>query len=339
MRRPASRGLRLVPLREVGDQLGEVDLLARQCIAGAHLFEVEQRVGQGDEALDLVLEGLQGLLGLFRWPGSQELHLELGAHQRERGAELVGGVGEELSLALVRRTDPREQGVQGVSQAGDLVVPVRVDRQHRSVARPLGGNPVSLHGSERCAGHAVADQGRRDQGGQVRDHQLEEKLTQGLVVLVSGDRRRHDHLAPSGPHRGGDDAVGVVRRREHAADVLTGDGAGSGLRDGRDVHQPRRRVAADDAAAAVVDLVALTRSVGRWGVARGQVAGDHRVVGVQVLVELAVQGELDAPEHERAGHEQDHRHGGRNGHDEPGDDGPVTEQATPEAHRCCCSRR
>ena len=84
----------------------------------------------------------------------------------------MGGVGEELSLALVRSADPREEGVQRVPQAGDLVVPVRVDRKHRSTACPLGCNPISLDGSERSAGHAVADQGRCDQGGQVGDDQL-----------------------------------------------------------------------------------------------------------------------------------------------------------------------
>ncbi len=251
----------------------------------------------------------------------------------------MGGVGKKLSLAFVGRADTRQESVEGVSQARDLVVPAGVHGQHRGVAGTLGRDPVPLHRSQCRAGDAIADQGRRDQGCQIGNRQLQQEFAERLVVLASADRRRHDHVTTRGLHLRGDDTVGPLRRREHAADILLDRGASRGPGDRVGADQTGGGVATDDAAAAVIDLVALTGGVGRWGVAGGEAAGDHRVVGVEVLVELPVQGELHAPEHERPCHQQDHGHRGRHGQDQSGDDGPVTERAAPQRHGGSCSRR
>ena len=250
----------------------------------------------------------------------------------------MGGVGEKLSFALVRGADPGQQRVQGVPEPGDLVVASRVHRKHRRCIGALGRAAVPLHRGQCCAGNAVPDQGCGEQGGQVGDDELEQQLTQRFVVLASADRRGDDDHARRRAHLGGDDAVGPVAGRDHAAHVLADRLAGPHARDRLDVGQTCLGVAADDAAAPVVDLVGLAGGVGRRGGAGGQVPRDHCVVGVQVLVELTVQRELDAPVHERTGQHQDHRHGGGHGQHQPGHDGTVAEQAAPHAHERLAAR-
>ena len=151
--------------------------------------------------------------------------LELGAHQRQRRAQLVGGVGQELPLPRGARLDPGQQVVEGVPEPGQLVVAALRDRQPPpGVVGPTscGRAAVALHRVEGRAGRPVADERRGHQRHQVGDRELEQQLAQRLVVLAPADRGRHDPVALRGADRRGHDPVGAVGGRQEAADVEAG---------------------------------------------------------------------------------------------------------------------
>ena len=52
-------------------------------------------------------------------------HLEKRLRDRQRGAQLVGGVGGESLLLGDVRFEPREHGVEGVGELAELVVAAR----------------------------------------------------------------------------------------------------------------------------------------------------------------------------------------------------------------------
>ena len=54
-------------------------------------------------------------------------HLEVGAQARERRAQLVRGVGDELALCALRTLERLEHGVERGRQARDLVLALGVD--------------------------------------------------------------------------------------------------------------------------------------------------------------------------------------------------------------------
>lgn len=242
------------------------------------------------------------------------------------------GVGEELSFAVVGLPDAFEQCIEGVSQASDLVVLAGGDGEQRRPVGVLRGEAVSLDRVEGCPGGSVADERGGDQGGEVGDGELEQQLTQCLVVLVLADGRCDHDVAARGVDCCHDDLVGVVSWGEEVADVLANIGSGRCPREGVLVSEPSLGVAGDDLSSRVVDLVALAGCVGRWRVAGGDGALDDLLVGVEVLVELPVQGVSDAPEHERSGDEEHGGHGGRDGQHQAGDDGSVTDEAAPQRH-------
>ena len=115
-------------------------------------------------------------LGLRLAVGPQQGHFELGAHQGERGAEFVRGVSEELSFAVGGLSNAVEKRVERVSQASDLVVVARVDRERLGTVGPLGGQAVSLDRVQGCPSGSVSDERGGDQGGEVGDGQLEQQL-------------------------------------------------------------------------------------------------------------------------------------------------------------------
>jgi hypothetical protein len=50
-----------------------------------------------------------------------EGHVDLGAQHRQRGPQLVAGVGDEAALRVEGRLEAFEHRVEGVGQLGDLV--------------------------------------------------------------------------------------------------------------------------------------------------------------------------------------------------------------------------
>ena len=94
------------------------------------MVEAALAAGQGEEGVDelrLVLARVDGLLagGSERVEGDVgvgQSYLEEGLAEHERGAQFVGGVGDEASLGVERRFEAGEQPVDGVAEILELVV-------------------------------------------------------------------------------------------------------------------------------------------------------------------------------------------------------------------------
>ena len=63
-----------------------------------------------------------GAQRLERGVGVRQRDLHQRLEPRQRGAQLVRGVGDELALGVEGRVEPREQPVEGVSELLELVV-------------------------------------------------------------------------------------------------------------------------------------------------------------------------------------------------------------------------
>ena len=156
---------------------GEVDVLSRERPpVGA--AEQEQRFGEVDragvdgvEALDeLAVVAVRIVAG----------HVEERLRDRQRGAQLVGGVGGEALLLGDVCLEPREHGVEGVGELAELVVaaPSRIRWESDPVAavrvasvmrvsgasiRPARSHPPSRPNTSRNASTMAA--GRRSRSG------------------------------------------------------------------------------------------------------------------------------------------------------------------------------
>ena len=94
------------------------------------MVEAALAAGQGEERIDelsLVLARVDGLLagGSERVEGDGRVgqsHLEEGLAQHQRGAQFVGGVGDEASLGVERRFETSEEPVDGVAEVLELGV-------------------------------------------------------------------------------------------------------------------------------------------------------------------------------------------------------------------------
>ena len=120
----------------LGDE-GQVDVLAGEGpLVGA--AEQEQRLGEVDrpgvdgvEAVDeLAVVAVRIVAG----------HVEQRLRDRQRGAQLVGGVGRESLLLGDVCLEPREHGVEGVGELAELV----------AAARPAGSGGRAIR-SRPCA--------------------------------------------------------------------------------------------------------------------------------------------------------------------------------------------
>jgi hypothetical protein len=65
----------------------------------------------------------------------------------------------------------------------------------------------------------------------------------------------------------------------------------------------------------------------------------HLAVGLQVLVDLSVEGVLHPLEDEEGGEQQHHRHRARHCEHQPGDDPAAADQPPPQVHALTRSRR
>jgi hypothetical protein len=96
--------------------------------AGDASFAARQREQRVDQLLllpaepqDLVAGGAQGVDADLR---VAQRHLQHGPLGGQRGAQLVGRVGDEMPLRLERGFQPREQVVEGLAEPAELVVAV-----------------------------------------------------------------------------------------------------------------------------------------------------------------------------------------------------------------------
>ena len=201
-----------------------------------------------------------GGLGLFavELVGEQ---LEVREHARERRAQLVGGVGDELALARQRGlalvtggVKRAEHRLERARQIGDLVLGLRVRDSQRRVARALdlarclGQLDDRAH---RALGHEQPREHRQDRAGQNAAAKVDPDLADRLVQTREGLRVVQPAVPAcrAGPCRsvpsGGDiEAVLHERRTGAAGSALAAESAGRSPASCRLVCTPASRAAA-----------------------------------------------------------------------------------------------
>ena len=157
-----------------------------------------------------------------------KVDLQPGAKRSQRGAQFVGGVGDEPALSVGGGVDPREEVVERRGQAGEFVAGGwDVEAAVQIGARDRGGLAADgVHGSQRSAQEPPADHAEQhDDGGHPRRQGGRQFGGRGGQwgcggTDVDGDRAR----------RGGDllrgDAEGRAVHRGRGG--RSGDGRGSG---------------------------------------------------------------------------------------------------------------
>lgn len=134
-------------------EVGEVDgtvLGETPVAAGKH----EQAVDETFVAVvDLQQRGTE-LSHRFRGIRGVERDLDQRAVDRQRCAQLMGGVGDEPPLPVEGAVQPLQHGVEGVSEVFDLVIgPVQRDAfVQAAVGDAAGGRGDPLQGAQRPAG-------------------------------------------------------------------------------------------------------------------------------------------------------------------------------------------
>ena len=171
-------------------------------------------------------------------------HLDVGAQARQRRAQLVRGVGDELSLRLRRRLERREHRVEGRGEARELVAPVLLDSP-REVARLrhlLSGVGETAHRREHRARDDDAKRGgdghadERDEEQPVADPReravhLVERSRDLQCVPPLERRRQHPHVRPLDMGIGEERLLPLPRR---GVAVALGDRQLNGLTDRAD---------------------------------------------------------------------------------------------------------
>ena len=94
---------------------------AEECDRLAQLAEDQQVLGELGEVVALLERCDQRLARARTEPACPQRGLELGLHHRDRRAQLVAGVGDEVPLALEGPPQPVEHVVERLAQAADLV--------------------------------------------------------------------------------------------------------------------------------------------------------------------------------------------------------------------------
>ncbi len=227
---------------------GEVDELV--------VVEAALAAGEREQRFDqtfLLLADREQLLagvpvGLDAGVRIAESELEQRALERERRAQLVGGVGDELSLRLEGGLEPCEQSVDGRAELLELVV----GSLERETAVEVAGGDLAGgvgDGAERsqgAAGDHPAEPERKRRHQSERNREGEEQLVQRRIRLPlrSGDR----DLAVAG------DRVRADRYREGV--FLADDSSGAfGDRTFRALKLDHRRTAGGDEEVAGVLVV------------------------------------------------------------------------------------
>ncbi|MEM9607957.1 MAG: hypothetical protein AAGA99_11095 [Actinomycetota bacterium] len=167
------------------DELGDVErCLSVRLAGGGELGEVVEHQLQ---PVDASLEPLDGRLGVVRELAHRQ-QLGRPPHDRERRAELVRRIGDELTLADQAGIEPVQHPVQGVGQLRDLVARLG---NGQAAARSRRGDSACLLGD------------RADRPERRTDRPPERKAAR------SGEQRhQHDHRPAEPIDRPIDDADG-----------------------------------------------------------------------------------------------------------------------------------
>ena len=261
----------------------------------------------------------------------------------------MAGVVGEPPLPVQGARQRVEHVVERVAEAGDLVVPLGRDvetqrgRAGGDIGRPAA---VGLHRPQGSAGQEVTHDRGQDQGGEAGGDELGDQLAQCFVVLVLVEGEHED--SAGGPKAGagrvqgkGVEAEGfVVGIDEHSAGVAE-DRTLSGIPEVSLVERGRgaeSTVVAEDAPVGVEHLQAVDG--GEVDIVLRECSGcrDVRRDGgrgpVQADVEVAVQGVLHPPVHERRGTGEEHEHGGHEPGDESSPEGDPRDPPLDPAHGC-----
>ncbi len=200
--------------RGSGGDRGEVDGL----VAAEAALAAGEREQGFDQAFLLLADGEQLLagvpVGVDARVGVAERELEQGAFERERGAQFVRGVGDELPLRVEGRFETCEQSIERGAELLELVVGPLESEPAVEVA---GGDLASGVGdraqrTQGAAGDHPAEPDREHGHDRERDRGVDEQLVPGRVRLslrrggrelrAGHDRIRADRHAETdiGPH-------------------------------------------------------------------------------------------------------------------------------------------
>ncbi|MEZ5098238.1 MAG: hypothetical protein R3C15_00160 [Thermoleophilia bacterium] len=175
--------------RPVGRDLDEVRDEA------AHLLELAHHVGEQRGAL------------LLAHGGVAREHLDVRAQARQRRAQLVRRVRDELTLRLVGDLERRQHRVEARAEPGELVAAVDVDpvREILRLGDDLGLARQATHGLQRRARDEPAEQGRdADPADREEDQDQADPVQQPVDVVDRADElegvpvvrghRQHPHV-------------------------------------------------------------------------------------------------------------------------------------------------
>jgi len=183
---------------EVGDERAKIDQLGAQEIRplglGEHQEVIDEPADTGylgpDQALDTVDVGARRILLRCQ-------HLELAPDHRERGAQLVRGVGDEFPLAGESLRQPVEHAVERLRQHPELVDATIGDLHARSEVTGVHARRHLCHPSQRSR-HSCAGEVRGKQGKYQNEHARQRKRSGHPVLRPLHERERlagaRDHL-------------------------------------------------------------------------------------------------------------------------------------------------
>ena len=191
-------GATVAPPGAVGDDRGESaegDRL-RGGLVGQPARQGDDLLDQADQLLGLGVQVVEHLGPRRRVEvGMAPQHGEVGAHARQRRAQLVTGVLDEAALVVARRGERTEHPVEGVTEAPDLVVAAD---GHLDVepAGPLdvGGRPGQ---ADQRPGHRAGDQPA--EGGRGDGHQARRAGSCGCAGRAARPRSPAATARPGGP--------------------------------------------------------------------------------------------------------------------------------------------
>ena len=163
-------------------------------VQGLALAGVGFAAGQGEQRLDeAFLLGVGGEQFLADSPpgagGARRVgegDLEQGAFPRQRGAQLVRGVGGETPLGVERGLQPREQAVEGVGEFLELVVG---SVQGQPLVQAAGGDPPGGGGDRAQRAQHPAGDDPADRGGRHRDARQQDGADEHDLPLVVVDAK------------------------------------------------------------------------------------------------------------------------------------------------------
>jgi hypothetical protein len=116
--------------------------------------------------------------------------VEVPAHDRDRRAQLVTGVVEELPLPVEGGFEAVEHPVEGVAEVGDVIVARDLDPPGEVVlADARGGLAEFADRSEDAAGHEPAEEARGDEGDDGDAGHRPDRRPRLLVLVRRGIRR------------------------------------------------------------------------------------------------------------------------------------------------------